>query len=102
MKSSLIFAVAYCISLCSSVSAWNGEQKSLVQFILKDCQYTRVSCVLKANRSLVDWLKENNRYTVLEAGKTGTGKTRLIKGFSNNITSVGKEVVSRSQTLYQP
>lgn len=64
------------------------DKYSLVQWFLQEkCstkEMTNVQCIVRARSELDDWLEENNEYTILIAGKTGTGKTTFIKGFTEN------------------
>lgn len=77
--------IAILLLAAPSSSESKKDKNSYVQWILQEkCSGSTVQCVLDAKLELNDWLEENNGYTVLIAGKTGTGKTTFIKGFTED------------------
>ncbi len=62
-----------------------------MELIAKDCGDTQARCVLKAHETTSRLLENNYLPKVLVAGKTGVGKTRLIKGFANDIPEINAE-----------
>ena len=89
---SLILSVSSSFTNSEVTEISLGPETSVVDKILGGCSdSTEVMCMLEARRIINKWLDINNKRTVLVAGKTGTGKTRLIKGLVQNITEVTGE-----------
>ncbi len=76
------------VLLCS-LRTWDDEH--LVELIAKDCGDTQVRCLLKFQEIISKLLEVSYLPKVLVAGKTGVGKTRLIKGFANDIPEINAE-----------
>ena len=71
------------ILACTSSSE---SDNSFAKWVLKEkcSKRATVQCILRARNELDRWLEENNHYTILVVGKMGSGKTTLIKGFTED------------------
>ena len=44
-----------------------------------------VKCALRRQKQIKQWLEKNNKFKILITGKTGTGKTTLVRGLNEQI-----------------
>ena len=79
----MLIKVLFILGLFALVSFAEYDE-DLVNWILKNkcSEQANIQCIVKAKTDLTKWLDKNNQYTILIAGRMGTGKTTLLRGFT--------------------